>query len=399
MMDNGRAPGAERLFGREFLLSCTGNLLNFMSFHMLLATFAYYVIALGGDQAVAGFVSGIFAISSTLMRPFAGWILDHRGRRGILLAGMLGMVLLPLGYALCSLLILAIALRFFHGLTWAASSTALNTHVCDIIPRSRFAEGMGYFGLTAAISTALAPALGLALMRNGGFTLMFCASAAVAAVALLSTLTLKYEALPLRKQHTSLRELLRGLFNKDALPASLTMFFFLFPYGAITTFIALYAEFNGLGGGGAYFMLLAAMTALMRVLGGRVADRRGEGLLVYISVICGGAAMLLLWQWPSQLSFCASALLFGCGFGLMTPTMQAMAMRISTAERRGSASSTYLCAFDIGIGLGGITAGLLAKYLGYASMYGVISLGLAVSLLVYVLWARRSPSSFRNAAK
>lgn len=51
--------------------------------------------------------------------------------------------------------------KLFH----AASSNASSTWVTDIIPHERMGEGLGMYGLSMAISTAVAPALGLAMMN------------------------------------------------------------------------------------------------------------------------------------------------------------------------------------------------------------------------------------------
>jgi len=384
----------DALWSGNFSLACAANLSMFMGFHMLTATFAFYVIALGGDEALAGFAAGLFSISAVLMRPLVGWVLDHQGRRAILLLGMAGMVVIPLLYTAFAPLALIIALRTLHGLAWSCSSTAINTAACDIVPRRRFAEGMGYFGLTSALSTAVAPALGLALMGGQGFPQLFRLAAGIEALALLLAFRIKVPALPVDKPRRTLAQSLKTLLDRDALPASLTMLLFLLPYGGITTFVAMYAVSAGLGSGGVYFTCLAVTTALMRALTGRAADRYGEGPMVYAGAACQLVSLILLFAVPRLPGFLLSALLFGMAFGMHSPALQAMAMRIAAPERRGSASSTFLCGYDIGIGLGGIVGGLFVKFFGYSPMYGLMMVFTLLSLALYWFWGRKSPSSF-----
>jgi predicted MFS family arabinose efflux permease len=78
--------------------------------------------------------------------------------------------------------------------------------------------------------------------------------------------------------------------------------------------------------------------------------------------------------------------------------MQAMAMRISSPHRRGSASSTYLCAFDLGMGLGGIISGYLVRWIGFSEMFKIMIIALALSFAVYFFWARKSPSAFKKVS-
>lgn len=389
------------MWTRYFLQICGLNLLLFIGFHMLVATFPFFVRGLGGDEAVAGLAAGIFSIASVLTRPVVGWALDNKGRRNLLLLGLLGMTLAPLSYTVCRLVSLAIALRMLHGVVWSIASTTSNTLVCDILPRQRFGEGMGYFGLTSALSTAIAPYFGLLLMMNYGFNTLFIASASLELLALLSSWNIRPASAYAcaERPRSSLRHSLKTLLNKDALPATLIIFCFLLPYGAVNTFVAMYAEDTGLGlvNSGIYFTFLALTTALMRALTGRVADKKGEGPMVYASIASLGLSLLLLALWPHAAGYILSALFFGAGFGMMTPSMQAMAMRIAEPERRGSASSTYLCGFDIGIGLGGIIGGLLVKHFGYTRMFALMLLALLASLAVYQFWGRRHASSFNHA--
>lgn len=378
-------------------------MLMFMGFHLLAATFPFFVRNLGGDEALAGLAAGIFSIASVLTRPVVGWALDNKGRRNMLLIGLLGMTLMPLSFTVCRLVSLAIALRMLHGVMWSIASTTSNTLVCDILPRQRFGEGMGYFGLTTALSTAIAPFFGLLLMKDFGFNTLFIASATLELLALFSARNVGPAIAKVRAKspHSNLRQSLKMLLNKDALPATLIMFWFLLPYGAVNTFVAMYAEDTGLGlvNSGIYFTFLALTTALMRVLTGRVTDKRGEGPMVYASIASLGLSLLMLVLWPQAAGYILSALCFGAGFGMMTPSMQAMAMRIATQERRGSASSTYLCGFDIGFGLGGILGGLLVKHFGYTRMFSLMLLALLVSLSIYLFWGRRHASSFNYGKK
>lgn len=383
------------LWTAGFVKTCLLYLLIFFAFHLLLSTFAYYIIGLGGDEATAGLAAGLFAVSSVLLRPIMGWVLDNKNRRRALLLGLSGLIVFPLSYAACTGLILAIVLRVMHGMFWSASTTAANVLVCDFIPRERFGEGMGWFGLTSAVSTALAPGLGLLLMTEQGFTVMFAAASGFALAGLLLAFSLN---LPPRTSRTEagIRESLRlsRLFDPIALPASLMALVFLLPYGAITTFIALYAQLRGLLPGGSFFFALALASALARVSCGPLVDRRGEGPVVWLAALTMGASLLLLGLGVNAFTYYIAALLFGVAFGMTPPALQAMALRRAAPDRRGAASSTYLCAFDFGIGIGGALAGCLIEWVGYEKMFLLMGLAVALALALYLCWGRNHPSAF-----
>ena len=76
-----------------------------------------------------------------------------------------------------------------------------------------------------------------------------------------------------------------------------------------------------------------------------------------------------------------------------------MAVHSAAPAERGSANSTFLCAYDIGIGLGGGIAGVLISGLGYEQMFVILSAANIVSVLLYVLWGRNDPSSISRSLR
>lgn len=386
------------LWTKNFILMCVVNLVMFVGFQMLVSTFPFFVMQLGGDEAVAGVASGLFSVSSLMMRPVVGWVLDNKSRKILLFFGLAGLVLLPVLYAAINIIVLILILRLFHGIFWASTTTSLNTNASDIIPKERFGEGMGYFGLTATISLSVAPLIGLTVMDKMGFNVLFLSSACIVALALILSFNIKVKETRHGHGPSSLKNIFKNIINKNALPASAVMFLFLMPYGAVTTFIAVYADQIQIGSGGLFFAVMAISTGIIRIFSGKISDKKGEAPIVYTGVICMIISLILIANLSSQFTFVISALLFGVGFGGMAPTMQAMAMRTSPAERRGSASSTYLCAFDLGMGLGGVISGYFVRWFGYSPMYKFMIVTLLFSFLVYFFWARKTPSAFKKVS-
>ncbi|MGI6003530.1 MAG: MFS transporter [Lachnospiraceae bacterium] len=106
------------------------------------------------------------------------------------------------------------------------------------------------------------------------------------------------------------------------------------------------------------------------------------------------AAVLLLGLVPGKATFFLAAVLAGFGFGGLEPALQSMAVAIAPPERRGAANSTFLCAYDIGIGLGGAVAGVLIDAVGYGHMYTIMAVFNVISVLFYTFVGRNHPSSF-----
>ncbi len=394
-LDNNRL---NQLWTRNFLLIALINLLVSSTGKMLDGSFSFYIIDLGGDNFTVGLTAGLCAVCSLIMRPLTGWFLDNVSRKAIFFVAVIGLIIVPFLFMLFPILAMAMILRCLDGCCWSAASTSSNTNACDIIPRKRYGEGMGYFGLTNSLATAIAPAVGLFIMEAAGFKPLFITCAGVAIVVLLLLSQLKFSALPPKQKVDTNRPLLykiAHLFNKDAIPAAIFIFLAAVPSGAIYSFIALFAAEESLGSGGLFFTLQAIFTGVSRIFAGKIADKKGEGPMVYMSVACFVINIILLVVGHSQLLFCVSACLMGLGLGLCIPAMQTMAVRIVPPERRGSASSTFLCSWDVAWAIGGIIGGVLVDAAGFRAMFAILGVFEILALLYYVFWGRKAPSAFK----
>ena len=61
------------------------------------------------------------------------------------------------------------------------------------------------------------------------------------------------------------------------------------------------------------------------------------------------ASLLFLFV-PTETVFFGSAVAFGLGFGMMSPSYQTLFINLAEPTRRGTANATYLIAWDVGIG-------------------------------------------------
>lgn len=379
-----------KLWTGSFIKICLVNFFVFVNFHALLPTFPFFVTYLGGDAVAIGLATALFSIASIVSRPFVGWLIDSKGRCSVLIAGMIGMALMPMGYFVSAGIAMAVILRTIHGAFHAASSNAASTWVTDIIPYNRMGEGLGMYGLSMAISTAVAPALGLWVMNTFGFRPLFGVTALAAIVALLIGACIKDRDYKLSDKPLKVGE----LFEPMSLPASVTQFFFMMAYGVVEVYVAIYATTNHLPGGGIYFICIAVATVLTRILLGRAVDKYGEANLVYTGNAAIIAGILLLVFAHNIPCYILSALLLGYSFGAVQPSLQTMAMHAVAPERRGAASSTFFVAFDFGIAIGGFLAGVLVKHLGYDVMFLLIALSCVLSLAYYYVFGRNHASSF-----
>lgn len=389
-----------KLWTKNFVIIIIINFFVFLNHLMVLSTFPFFIKHMGYSDAVSGICAAIFSIIAVFFRPIVGWMLDSGKRKGVLIIGICGMALMPMGYILIyttiSSIVLAIIFRMAHGISLAFSNTSTSTIATDVIPKSRFSEGMGMFGMATALATACAPALGEFLM-NKNFILLDLVAFLAMFVSFILFLCLKLPKIKVNKKPLKVKELI----DKNALPASIVALIFLLTYGALENYTLKFAfdSPNISLSGGVFFTIMAIILLLTRILIGKVADKKGEAIFVYTCNISMFIAFLLLAFIPNNITFVIAAMMSGYAFGGIEPSLQSMAVNTASIDRRGAANSTFLCAYDIGIGIGGGIAGLLIDVTGYSKMFLILSFANIISIIVYLIFGRNHHSSMTYQIK
>lgn len=382
----------ETLWTKNFMIINMINLFIFFSFQMLLPTLPIYIKELGGSNSVIGLVTGIFVVSSVIIRPISGLLLDKLGRQKVFVIGLIIFILSVLSYSIFSVISVILFIRFIHGFGWGAVSTGSSTIATDNIPKKRFGEGMGYFSLTSSLAMALAPVIGLSLVANYGTNMLFYVSTILAILAFIAAFKLKYK--DTATQDTS--KVKGALYEKSSLKPSLIVFFFSITYGALTSFLPLYAAEQGIANIGIFFTVYAAALFITRPLFGKIIDTLGFDYAIIPGLILVVIAMGLLSVASSLPVFLITALIYGIGFGATQSSLQTMAMAGVPSNRLGAANATFLTAFDSGIGLGSIILGVVSSSIGYSQMYLWAAISAMIAFLLYFLIGRKKQVKIQN---
>lgn len=376
----------QTIWTKDFIEITIINLLIFCGFQMLMPTLPLYVKSLGGTDSVIGWVTGITTIACLLIRPFSGMYLDKHGRKGVLLAGIGGIIVVTLAYKWFPVIGIILGIRFLHGLGWGAASTASNTVATDAIPKDRFGEGMGFFSLSTSLAMALGPGIGILILAKFNVMGLLLLSAGFGAVALLLAFFIRYRHV---EKHEMVKEKMAP-YERSSIPPSLIMFFVSATFGSITGFISLYAVDRGIANIGMFFMIYAIAMVLSRPLFCRLTDRFGFSAAMYPGLIVLIAAMFLLYRASAMPLFLIAAFLYGVGFGAVQSSMQTMSVIYAPKARLGAANATFFTGFDGGIGFGAVIAGIIASRLGYSRMYLSFSLLLIIAGILYFFIAKKA---------
>lgn len=376
-----RGLGVDRLWTRPFVLTSLGSLFLFTSFYLLLPTMPLFVRELGGLEAHVGLATGVFNITAVLVRPVAGGLLDRYGRRPFLLGGVALFALSMYSYGWVGGVASLLLLRIVHGVGWAFGTTSATSAVADIVPPARRGEGMGWYGLAMTLAMAVGPLLATWIFAGWSFPGVFLAGTGVALLSLLSVSIPRYPFRPAAER--------RGFtwLDRATLPVAVTVALLTFAYGALTTFLPLFAVTLDVNPG-TFFLVYAMALTSARPLAGTLSDRRGETTVVVPAIILVTLALLVLSSATGLAGVLAAAVLYGAGFGSAHPALQAALLRMVPRERFGVASASFSTAFDLGIAVGSSMSGWVAEGFGYRPVFAVAALPVALSLLAFLALVR-----------
>ena len=390
----------ERLWNKNYCKVMTANFTLFFAFYLLTPLLPLYLSEqFGSTKDIIGLVLSGYTVTALIARPFSGYIVDSFRRKTVLMVCFGAFSIFFAGYLAASTLLLFAIVRTLHGAPFGALTVANSTVAIDVLPSSRRTEGIGYYGLSNNLSMAIAPTIGIWLYQlTNNFMLLFWLAFAIALLgwAVDATVGIKDREIVLNKQPLSLDRffLLRGWL------LGVNMVFFGFCFGVLSNYLAIYGkeELGITGGTGTYFMLCALGLMLSRLHGGRslrkgmVTHNANSG--VVISLVGYILFAILPLFAGSSLSavllpvFYLSAVLIGLGNGHMWPSFQNMTICVAKNSQRGTANSTLLVSWDVGMGLGILLGGVIAEHLGYSFTFVVVALANAAGVATYFLYAR-----------
>ena len=359
----------ERLVTSSYCYILSANFLLFFGFYLLMPVLPFYLTEeFGTGSGMAGAVLSCYTIAALSVRPFSGYLLDTFARKPLYLLAFFVFTSVFAGYLLAGTLTLFTILRVVHGFSFGMVTVAGNTVVIDIMPSSRRGEGLGYYGLANNIAMSVGPMVGLFLHDAYSFEVIFVCSLISCSLgfAMASLVKAPVKA-PVKREPVSLDRfiLIKGI------PAGIDLLLLSIPYGMTTTYVAMYAKEMGIQKGtGIFFTLMAAGMAISRIFSGRQVDKGRITPVIALGMYlaCGCFFVLsaceTLMSWNPVLTpyiFFGIALFLGIGFGTMFPAFNTLFVNLAPHNQRGTATSTYLTSWDVGIGAGLLLGGYLGE--------------------------------------
>ena len=361
----------ERLWNANYTKVWVANFMIFFSFMLLTPLLPIYLSEqFAANKDTIGLVLFGYAVMALVARLFSGYIVDSFPRKTVLLLSFAVFTLFFVGYVAAGTLVLFAVVRTVHGMPFGFTTVANSTVAIDVLPSSRRTEGIGLYGLSNNLASAISPMVAIWIYtETHNFDIIFWMATVVAAIGLIIDGTVKTR--PRERVKGKQKVSLDRFFLVKGTGAALTMVCFAFSYGVMSTYVAIYGkETLGIeGGSGTFFLLLSVGLILSRLQGNKALRQRRITYNASIGVCVSLLGYLLFAAVPNEIGYYGAALIIGLGNGHMYPAYQNMFVDLAPHTQRGTANSSILVSWDVGVGLGILLGGVLTENYGYGMAF------------------------------
>lgn len=393
-----------KLWSLGFINVCIANFLMACSFNLLMPSMPLYITEkLHIQQTKTGIILSSYAIALMFVRPFSGYLVDLYSRKKMLLIGFTSYVFIFLGYfhtttlgvfGLLSKLRSApfsmyavtlgvfITVRFLHGIAWGLSTVSSSTLAIDIVPSKRRAEGIGYYGTFMNVAMAIGPFFAIHIYQVYGFQTLLKFAMGMGTLGILAVSLIKAPSKPkVEKKKISFDRFFLvkawSIFLNQLLPC--------FSWGTIAPFVAQYGKQIHVQNPGIFFIFWAGGIILSRTFAGKLVDRGHIHAVNTFAMGIVALSFLIFALVHSIVLFCLCGLIVGIGYGMMFPALQTLYINMAEPSKRGTANSSYLLGFDLGLALGMLIGGYITGIFSFRTLYLTDTALCIVSVFIYLL--------------
>jgi MFS family permease len=347
-----------------------------------------------GYVGLAQFLPGI------LLFLVSGHIVDRHHRRNVL-------VLCYCGYVVCSSLLLLVALRAGHSVTWiyvvlvlvgvvrSFNGPVSRAILPQLVPEEHFPSAVAWASSVFQAATILGPAVGgVAYAAFRGPAFVYGAAAFAASVAVLATLQIKSEAKARPREPINLTTVLAGfhyIWREKLILGSISLDLFAVLLGGAVALLPVYAReilMTGPWGLGLLRSAPAVGAAAMAIFLAYRPLRRKAGLTM-LCCVAGFGVFTVLFGISHSLVFSLVALVLVGATDMVSVVVRGTLIQVATPdEMRGRVNAVDMMFIGASNEFGQFESGVTAHWFGTvpAVVFGGIG-----TLLVTALWAWRFP--------
>ncbi|OGO43617.1 MAG: hypothetical protein A2Z05_06490 [Chloroflexi bacterium RBG_16_60_22] len=352
-----------------------------------------YAENLGASGFWVGVIFAGYAISRTILQPFAGRLSDRRGKKLVMSVGLFIFALSSFAYVLADSVAVLLVIRLLQGAAACMVQPMAQAYLGDITPAGEEGKWMGILNTTFFAGWGGGPLMGGLLAQYFGMDAAFYAMGGLNCLAFLGAALFLPEISRGRRmteERSSFREAMasrrtRGLFslNMGISGSRAIVLSFLPIFGAV--FLGLRPSFIG-----TILTVVVIGAAVIQLYTGRLADRFNRRLIVVTGGLGVVLAMALV---PSAGGFWPLLVFLAISTGadaVILPSATAMVVEEGRKYGMGMAMAVFSMGMGAGQSIAPILAGAVADWLGVRAAFYFSAVFVVLCTLTFVLFTRRS---------
>lgn len=381
-----------KLWTREYSIIILLSFIMFVSFYMITSGFPIYVSTINDNPAIAGIMTTTLMTASLITRFFASVIIQKVNMKLLLiisLAYFTGTIALTFLNDSIGFLIL---IRALQGIGFCMLTNLVFTISSNIIPKARLGEGTVFFTMATSIGTTIGPFIAISFMADYSFQSMLVLTLGLMIFSLMGSFftsnPVKIAETPVQKKNNE--PFYKYMFDKRVLLPSILMAIHYMTIAVVVNFMGAFGNEINLGGSISQFFIAQLITmVIVRTLSGKIFDKYGHRVLIIPSTIAGAIGLLVLGLSTNMFMVITSGILFGIAFAINQPIIQAWALTLVPAEKKTTAMSMLLIFIDLGMAVGSVTLGFLAKAVGYGMTFSSSAILMIIILILYLFGSKK----------
>ncbi len=341
------------------------------------------------------------ALAVAITAPFTGAVADVLGRKRVITAAMLALILPTIMIALAPSLQALIFWRFVQGLLLPPIFVVAVAYIGDEWPVAQVAGVAGIYTTGASLGGFAGRFIPGILDDLLGWRTAFLSIALITLLAaMVVALTLQRERSFVRSQGigASMRQMLRHLRDPQLLATYAIGFGVLFNFIATFTYLSFHLAappygFSSALLGTVFFTYLAGAAATL--MAGRAIGRFGRRRFMLGVIVVWAVGALLALAHP--VTFILAGLTLCAACGLLCQAVSTGYVTLTAREGRSSAVGLYVSTFYIGGSIGAFLPGLAWESAGWPAVIAMVIAMLALmGLIVGLIWTPGASRVARN---
>jgi MFS family permease len=374
------------LFTPDFILVFVAFFFFLAAISSLIPTLPLYLTQLGSNEREIGVLIGIFAVAALASRLFVGRALLKYRAKSIIMAGALLAFITFIAYIVFHPFWPFLIIRFLQGITMGCIDTAAFASIISVVPLAYRTRALGYLMLAFSLSTAVAAPLGMFVINQYSFTILFLSCAGLCFCALLLSWKVKGQGVTIPQKDSPAQS--TSFLNLKIITPAITSFLQFIVWGAVMAFFPLYAVQCGVTNPGHFFSAMAITMIAGRLFGGRIMDTCNKEKLI-VAFLPSMVVMLVILSLSKTLPmFIFVGAFWGIGAAFFVPMAMAYALEYAGSSG-GTAVGTFRALQDLGMALGPVIAGIIIPLTGYPVMFRCLALICLINLCYFHFYVRR----------